>query len=128
MGDKKNITITPIEDRVLIEKIAGADITEGGLVLPDAVTKGEVCNNCRILAVGPGKANMLTGERIPMQCKKGDIITFATYAATEIEVNKNSKNAKILYVMREPDLLYITSEADIAPVMNMEKNEGEKDA
>lgn len=66
--------------RLLDDLIAVAllDKTDGLIKLPDwqRTLRGEV------VAVGPGRMLPL-GERAPMECRKGDIVTFAATAGMD---------------------------------------------
>jgi|SRR3954453_3529401 len=94
-----DISIRPLEDRVLIEPLEQEETTRGGLFLPE--TAKEKPQQGRILAVGPGKRND-HGVLIPTEVKVGDTVWFAKYAGTEIKIN-----GKRQQIMRESDLLAI---------------------
>jgi len=94
-----DISIRPLEDRVLIEPLEQEETTRGGLFLPE--TAKEKPQQGRILAVGPGKRND-NGILIPTEVKVGDTVWFAKYAGTEIKIN-----GKRQQIMRESDLLAI---------------------
>ncbi len=88
--------IYPISDKIVIKKIDDADVTSGGVIMPDttqeAVVKGEV------IAVGPGMM-IISGERGRMQCKPGDTVLFVKNSARKIEIDGED-----YMVIREPDL------------------------
>lgn len=86
--------LKPLSNRVIIKRLAGEEVTAGGLYIPDSAKekpmKGEV------LAAGPGK----DGEK--MSVKKGDTVLFAKYAGTEFKTDGEE-----WIIMREDDILAI---------------------
>ena len=74
----------PLGDRVIIEPDEAADITKGGIVLPDGAKEKPMEGT--IMAVGPGSM-LPSGERRPMTVKEGDEVIYAKYAGTEIKVD-----------------------------------------
>ena len=93
------MALKPLEDRVVIEQMEAESKTAGGIVLPD--TAKEKPQRGKVVATGPGKM-LDSGERSPMGVKKGDIVLYAKYAGTEVEVD-----GKDLVVLREADILAI---------------------
>jgi chaperonin GroES len=77
-----NQQLTPILDRVFIKPIPDEDKTPGGLFIPtqakDKPQRGEV------MAVGPGRVNIETGEIVPMSVKPGDKILFNNFSGVPI--------------------------------------------
>jgi chaperonin GroES len=90
--------ITPTADRVLVEPDEPDKKTRGGLILPDIAVK--IPGEGTVLAIGPGKLDLETGERLPMTVKVGDRVAYSRYSGNEIEVD--GKEFKIL---REDDIL-----------------------
>lgn len=74
----------PLNDRVLVLRIAEEQISAGGIIIPD--TAKEKPQEGKIIAVGPGKMGD-DGKRIPLEVKKGDRVLFAKYAGSEIKIN-----------------------------------------
>ncbi len=93
------MALKPLEDRVVIEQMEAETKTAGGIVLPD--TAKEKPQRGKVVATGPGKL-LDSGERSTMGVKKGDIVLYAKYAGTEVEVD-----GKDLMVLRESDILAI---------------------
>jgi co-chaperonin GroES (HSP10) len=75
--------------------VALLDKAEGMIKLPDwqRILKGEV------VAVGPGRMLPL-GERAPMECRVGDIITFAATAGMDSDYGVGKK----IRLMRDTDV------------------------
>lgn len=91
--------IKPLDDRVVIEPLEEADKTAGGIFLPE--TAKEKPQQGKVVAMGPGKM-LDTGKTADMSVKKGDVVIFAKYSGTEVEVD-----GKELIIMRESDLLAV---------------------
>jgi chaperonin GroES len=91
--------IQPLDDRVVVQPLEQDDKTPGGIFLPD--TAKEKPQQGKVVATGPGKL-LETGKRAEMNVKKGDVVIFAKYSGTEVEVD-----GKDLLVMRESDLLAV---------------------
>lgn len=91
--------IKPLDDRVVIEPLEEADKTAGGIFLPE--TAKEKPQQGKVVAVGPGKM-LDSGKAADMSVKKGDVVIFAKYSGTEVEVD-----GKELVIMRETDLLAV---------------------
>ena len=91
--------IRPLNDRVLVTRVAEEKKTAGGIIIPD--TAKEKPQEGKVVAVGPGKTNE-QGERTPLQVKAGDRILFAKYAGTEIKIDGEEQ-----IFMREDDILAV---------------------
>jgi chaperonin GroES len=91
--------IKPLDDRIVLEVLEQAEKTRGGIFLPD--TAKEKPQQGKIVATGPGKV-LDNGERGALTVKKGDVVIFAKYSGTEVEVD-----GKELLIMRESDLLAV---------------------
>ena len=92
----------PIGDKVVVRKLDDADVTSGGVIMPDttqeAVIRGEV------IAVGPGQL-LISGSRGHMQCKVGDVVVFLKHSARKTELEGEE-----YLIIREPDLETIIGE------------------
>jgi chaperonin GroES len=91
--------IRPLQDRVLVERIAEEEKTKGGIIIPD--TAKEKPQEGKIVAVGKGKVNE-DGKVTPLTVKAGDKILFGKYSGSEIKLNGNE-----YLIMREEDILGI---------------------
>ena len=76
---KKDITLHPLEDRVVVLPAEETEAMRGGLYIPDTAkekpTQGEV------IAVGPGRTTD-KGERIALDIKVGDTVVYGKYSGT----------------------------------------------
>jgi chaperonin GroES len=91
--------INPLDDRVVVKRLEQEEKTSGGIFLPE--TAKEKPQQGEIVAVGPGKL-LDSGERGTMSVSEGDIVIFAKYGNTEVEVDGEE-----LLIMRESDLLAV---------------------
>jgi chaperonin GroES len=89
--------IRPLQDRVLVKRIAEEEKTKGGIIIPD--TAKEKPQEGKVIAVGKGKAND-EGKIIPLQVKAGDKILFGKYSGSEIKIDGEEH-----LIMREEDIL-----------------------
>ena len=94
---QKRTQIRPLGDRVVVEPLEEDEKTAGGIVLPD--TAKEKPQMGKVVAAGPGKV-LDSGETAPMSVSAGDIVLFAKYGGTEVQVE-----GKDLLIMRESDVL-----------------------
>jgi len=93
------MNVKPLNDRVLVKRIEEAQITKGGIVIPDTAKEKPI--EGRVIAVGPGKMSD-AGNRMSLQAKEGDRILFGKYSGTEIKVEGEE-----YLMMREDDILAI---------------------
>jgi chaperonin GroES len=95
--------LTPLHDRIVIRRVAEAETSRGGIIIPDSAKdkpqEGEV------IAVGKGKSNE-EGKVHPLEVKAGDRILFGKYAGTEIKIDGED-----FLIMREEEVLGILSGA-----------------
>ncbi|BBD09835.1 co-chaperone GroES [Desulfovibrio ferrophilus] len=91
--------LKPLNDRVLVKRLEGEEVTSGGIIIPD--TAKEKPMKGEIVAAGPGKTDD-SGKAIKMTVKAGDLVLFNKYAGTEIKIEGTEH-----LVMREDDILAI---------------------
>jgi chaperonin GroES len=91
--------IKPLDDRVVVQALEQQEKTLGGIFLPE--TAKEKPQQGKVIATGPGRV-LDNGDRAPMNVKKGDVVLFAKYSGSEVEVD-----GKELLIMRESDLLAV---------------------
>ena len=91
--------IRPLNDRLLVKRLAEEEKTAGGIIIPDSAkekpAEGEV------VAVGPGKVAD-NGERVALQVKEGDRVLFSKYGGTDVKLDGDD-----YLIMREDDILGI---------------------
>jgi len=78
------MNIRPLQDRIVVKRLAEEDRTQGGLFIPDSAkekpAEGEV------IAVGNGKF-LEDGKQRPLDVKKGDRVLFGKYSGNEIKLD-----------------------------------------
>ncbi len=89
--------VRPLNDRVLIQRVAEETKTSGGLFIPDAAK--EKPQRGIVVAVGNGKLKD-DGTRTGLDVKKGDQVLFGKYAGTEIKIDGEE-----MMMMTESDIL-----------------------
>ncbi len=90
----KNVSITPLHDRVIVKPAPAEEKTAGGIIIPD--TAKEKPQRGTVIAAGPGKKDE------PMTVKNGDTILYGKYAGTEV-----SLEGEDYLIMRESDILAV---------------------
>jgi chaperonin GroES len=90
------MNLKPLGDRVIVKPKAPAEVTKGGIILPD--TAQEKPMEGEIIAVGNGKTDD-TGKKIAMDLKVGDKVLYGKYSGTEVKLNDEE-----YLIMRESDV------------------------
>ena len=89
--------VRPLQDRVLVRRVAEEEKTKGGIIIPD--TAKEKPAEGEVIAVGSGKADD-KGTVRPLQVKKGDRVLFGKYSGNEIKIDGIDH-----LILREDDIL-----------------------
>ena len=89
--------VRPLQDRILIRRVAEEEKTKGGIIIPD--TAKEKPAEGEVIAVGNGKANDKGAVRA-LAVKKGDRILFGKYTGNEIKIDGVDH-----LILREDDIL-----------------------
>lgn len=92
----------PLQDRVVVRRVAQEEKTRGGIIIPD--TAQEKPMEGEVIAVGPGLRSD-DGTLTPPELKKGDRVLFGQYAGTEVRLDGEE-----VLVMRETDVLGVIEE------------------
>jgi len=95
------MTVIPLNDKILVERVEAEEKTAGGIVLPD--TAKEKPKQGKVLSLGDGKV-LDNGKRQAFQVKKGDKVLFTSYAGSEVKVD-----GKEYLIMSEEDILAVVS-------------------
>jgi chaperonin GroES len=93
------VKIRPLQDRVIVKRIAEEEKSKGGIIIPD--TAKEKPQEGKVVAVGKGKANE-DGKVIPLDVKVNDRVLFGKYSGSEINIDGEEH-----LIMREEDILGI---------------------
>jgi chaperonin GroES len=94
-----NVSVTPLNDRILVKRVKEEEKTAGGIYIPDSAK--EKPQRGEIVAAGKGRTSD-DGKKIPMEVKTGDMILFGKYSGTEFKLD----GVEYL-MMREEDVLGI---------------------
>lgn len=92
--DMADVSIKPLEDRVLVLPQEAEERTASGIIIPDSAK--EKPQKGSIVAVGAGNKD------VEMQVKEGDTVLYGKYAGTELSVD-----GKDYLIMRQSDILAI---------------------
>ena len=93
------MTIRPLHDRILVQRIDEGEQHVGGIIIPD--TAKEKPQQGTVIAVGNGKVKD-DRKRIPLDVKAGDRILFGKYAGQEIKLDREE-----YLVMKEDEVLAV---------------------
>jgi chaperonin GroES len=91
--------IRPLQDRVIVKRVAEEETTKGGIIIPDTAKEKPIEGT--VLAVGNGKV-LEDGKVRSLDVKVGDRILFTKFAGTEVKLDGDEH-----LVIREEDILGI---------------------
>ena len=91
------MNIRPLYDRIVVKRIAEAETTRSGIVIPDSAK--EKTQQGEITAAGRGK-RLDDGNMVALDVKVGDRILFGKYSGSETKLDGNE-----YIIMREEDVL-----------------------
>lgn len=86
------LTIKPLEDRVIIEPKEAEEKTASGIIIPDSAKEKPMEGT--VVAVGPGNKD------VEMQVQVGDHVLYGKYAGTEVSVD-----GKEYMILRQSDIV-----------------------
>jgi chaperonin GroES len=78
------MNIRPLQDRLVVKRLAEEEKTKGGIIIPDTAKEKPI--EGEVIAVGNGKV-LDDGKLRPLDVKKGDRVLFGKYSGTEIKVD-----------------------------------------
>jgi chaperonin GroES len=93
------VKIRPLQDRVIVQRIAEEEKSKGGIIIPD--TAKEKPQEGKVVAVGKGKIND-DGKTLALDVKVNDRVLFGKYSGTEINIDGEEH-----LIMREEDIFGI---------------------
>ena len=76
--------IRPLQDRVVVKRVAEEEKTKGGIIIPDTAKEKPI--EGEVIAVGNGKVSE-EGKVRPLDVKRGDRVLFGKYSGTEIKID-----------------------------------------
>ena len=89
--------IRPLQDRLVVSRIAEEEKTKGGIIIPDTAKEKPV--EGKVLAVGNGRV-LEDGNVRKLDIKAGDRVLFNKYGGTEVKIDGEE-----LLILREDDVL-----------------------
>jgi chaperonin GroES len=89
--------IRPLQDRLVVSRIAEEEKTKGGIIIPDSAKEKPV--EGKVLAVGNGRI-LEDGSVRKLDIKVGDRVLFNKYGGTEVKIDGEE-----LLILREDDVL-----------------------
>ena len=93
------MNIRPLQDRLVVKRLAEEEKTKGGIIIPD--TAKDKPQEGEIISVGKGKSNE-KGEVFPLAVRAGDRVLFGRYAGTEVKIDGED-----FLIMKEEEVLGI---------------------
>ena len=98
--------LRPLQDRVLIRRVAPETKTAGGIFIPD--TAQEKPMEGEVVAVGPG-ARDEAGTLHPLDVRAGDRVFFGKWSGTEVKLAGED-----LMIIKEGDIMGVLDRAAAA--------------
>jgi chaperonin GroES len=89
--------IRPLQDRIVVSRIADQEKTKGGIIIPDTAKEKPI--EGKVLAVGNGRV-LEDGSVRKLDVKVGDRVLFGKYGGTEVTIDGEQ-----LLILREDDVL-----------------------
>jgi chaperonin GroES len=93
------MTVRPLHDRIVVQRIDEGEQHVGGIIIPD--TAKEKPQQGTVIAAGNGKVKE-DRKRIPLDVKAGDRILFGKYAGQEITLDGEEH-----LIMKEDEVLAV---------------------
>ena len=93
------MSLKPLGDRVLVQRVDAGEEVRGGIVIPD--TAKEKPQEGVVVAVGEGRV-LESGQKVAMSVKAGDKVLFGKYSGSEVKLND-----KEYLIMSEGEILGI---------------------
>ena len=78
------MNIRPLQDRLVVKRLAEEEKTKGGIIIPDTAKEKPI--EGEVIAVGNGKV-LEDGKVRSLDVKKGDRVLFGKYSGTEIKID-----------------------------------------
>ena len=99
MSETTAVSIRPLGDRILVQRVEAEEMTAGGIILPE--TAKEKPKEGRVIAIGEGRT-LDNGEKSTFSVKTGDLGLVSSYAGTDVKYQGDE-----YMIMREDDVLAI---------------------
>jgi len=102
VSEKKKISLKPLADRVVAQRLESEETVKGGIIIPDSAKKKQ--EMARVVAIGPGKVTD-DNKTIAMPVKIGDIIFMDKYSGQEITMDDEE-----FIIVKADDIIAIVEE------------------
>ncbi|MBX9744126.1 MAG: co-chaperone GroES [Chlamydiales bacterium] len=99
---EKKMTLKPLGNRVLAQRLEAQETMKGGIILPDSAKKKQ--ETARVLAVGSGK-KLDDGQIVPVPVAVGDLILMDKYASQEVTIDDEE-----YLILKADDIIAIIEE------------------
>jgi chaperonin GroES len=93
------MSLRPLSDRILVQRVAEDEKTKGGIIIPD--TAKEKPAEGKVVATGNGRIGE-DGKLLPMDVKVGDRVLFSKYGGTDVKIDGED-----YLILRQDDVLGI---------------------
>ncbi len=93
------MSLRPLSDRILVQRVAEDEKTKGGIIIPD--TAKEKPAEGKVVATGNGRLGE-DGKLLPMDVKVGDRVLFSKYGGTDVKIDGED-----YLILRQDDVLGI---------------------
>lgn len=99
---EKKLTLKPLGNRVLAQRLEAQETLKGGIILPESAKKKQ--ETARVVAVGPGK-KLDDGKVLPMPVAVGDVILMDKYSGQEVTIDTEE-----YLILKADDIIAIIEE------------------
>ena len=99
---EKKLTLKPLGNRVLAQRLEQEETMKGGIILPDTAKKKQ--ESAKVIAVGSGK-RLDDGQILPVPVKVGDVILMDKYSAQEVTIQDEE-----YVILKADDIIAIIEE------------------
>ena len=99
---EKKVTLKPIGNRVLAQRMQQEETLKGGILIPDTAKKKQ--EKAKVIAIGTGKITE-EGKTLPIPVKVNDIILMDKYSGQEITVDDEE-----FVILKADDIIAIIEE------------------
>ena len=96
------VNLRPLADRVVVKPLEREEVTKSGIVLPD--TAKEKPQEGLVEAVGNGRFNEQSGQRVALDVAVGDRVIYAKYAGSEVKIDEQE-----YLILSEKDILAVVA-------------------
>ena len=93
------MSLRPLSDRILVQRIEEDVRTKGGIIIPDTAKEKPV--EGKVVATGKGRMGE-DGKLLSMDVKVGDRVLFSKYGGTEVKIDGSD-----YLILRQDDVLGI---------------------